>query len=141
MAECIGSKHGNVDIDTVLGVLWHRRDDRLKGENTMALELTDLHNRRANILHVSQRCKENGFPLLAWPEDAELLRLTDLPILNGAINIPPTWQSASPTRTRFVTDDTELKSFIREGYSYYRNTTCQQFAQGRTLVVEVKFQY
>ena len=105
----------------------------------MATQLTDLHNRRANILHVAQRAQEHGYPLLAWPEDKTLLRVEDLPELNGQVNVPRAWHEARPVRTMYVVNDAELRRFVREGYGYYRNSACQQFSAGGALVVEVKF--
>ena len=105
----------------------------------MSTQLTDLHNRRANILHVARRAKEHGYPLLAWLEDKALLRLEDLPELNGQVNVPRAWQGARTIRTLFVASDAELRDFVREGYGYYRNSACPQFSAGYTLVVEVKF--
>jgi hypothetical protein len=45
--------------------------------------LTDLHNRRDNIALVAKYFAEHDYPFLAWPEDKQLLRLTDLPIFIG----------------------------------------------------------
>ena len=105
----------------------------------MSTQLTDLHNRRANILHVARRAKEHGYPLLAWPEDKALLRVEDLPELNGQVNVPRAWQGIWTMRTQVIASDAELRDFVREGYGYYRNSACQQFSAGRVLVVEVKF--
>ena len=105
----------------------------------MSTQLTDLHNRRANILHVARRAKEHGYPLLAWPEDKTLLRVEDLPEINGQVNVPRAWREARLIRTMYVVGDAELRRFVREGYGYYRNSACQQFSTDEALVVEVKF--
>lgn len=107
----------------------------------MSTQLTDLHNRRANILHVARRAKEYGYPLLAWPEDKALLRVEDLPEIGGRVNVPRVWQGIQTMRTQVIANDAELRDFVREGYGYYRNSACQQFSAGSVLVVEVKFLY
>lgn len=45
------------------------------------MELTDIHNRRANLELVARESKAHLYPFLLWPEDAQLLRLDDLPQL------------------------------------------------------------
>ena len=96
--------------EIVLGLtINHRRIDNM--------ELADIHNRRANIELVSKRAKEHGYPLLAWPEDRELLRLGDLPVLNY-VNIPPDWSRISYSTFAVIDTDEQLRKFIKPGRAY-----------------------
>lgn len=81
------------------------------------MELTDLHNRRSNINVVSDDCKLNNYPLLAWPEDKELLRLSDLPFTVNA-NKRRTWVTLEPKSYQILLTDDGLRAFIREGMAY-----------------------
>ena len=47
------------------------------------MELTDLHNRRANIDYVAKWHQERERPLVVWPEDKIILRISDLPVIEG----------------------------------------------------------
>lgn len=86
------------------------------------MELTDIHNRRGNIDTVSQWCKANGYPLLAWPEDAELLTLADLPAFSAfeRPNKPRSWRTLEATRYFRAGTSIELRKQIREGFAYAR---------------------
>lgn len=97
-------------------------------------ELTDLHNRRANIETVASRCREHGYPLLAWPEDKALLRLSDLPQMThaGAFNQPTAWQHCEFHRLLCVASDTDLRNKITEGKAYAIILNLGQF-QGTTV--------
>ena len=86
------------------------------------MELTDIHNRRANIELVSKRAKEHGYPLLVWPEDKELLRLDDLPTTDDP-NKPTDWLEVSYTRYSICRTDQQLREFIREGFAYVQGVT------------------
>ena len=101
-------------------------------------EIADLHNRRGNIGTVARRCAEHGYPLLVWPEDKALLRLTDLPVINGRPNKPTTWTDFEYTVARLIDNDEELRDFIREGRAYAIKTAAQQFAGSSRLVVEYR---
>ena len=110
-----------------------------EGNTNMKLEeIADLHNRRGNIGTVAKRCAEHGYPLLAWPEDKALLKLDDLPIINGRPNKPTTWTDFEYTVARIINSDEELREFIREGFAYAVKTVAQQFAGNARLVVEYK---
>ncbi len=101
-------------------------------EKTM--ELTDLHNRRSNIDAVATRCRKHAYPLLAWPEDKELLRLSDLPQLAHvvAFNIPIAWQRCEFLRLLCMTSDADLRNKITEGKAYAIVLNLGQF-QGMTV--------
>ncbi len=97
-------------------------------------ELTDLHNRRANIETVATRCREHAYPLLAWPEDKALLQLSDLPQLAHvvAFNIPIAWQRCEFRRLLCVASDADLRNKITEGKAYAIVLNLGQF-QGTTV--------
>ncbi len=106
----------------------------------MKLEnLADLHNRRGNIGYVARRCQHELYPLLAWPEDKALLRLTDLPLIQGrAFNIPADWKIVRKTgKMELCNNDESLRDFIREGCAYYRQF---QECNGLSSVVELEVQ-
>ena len=86
------------------------------------MELTDIHNRRANIELVSKRAKEHGYPLLVWPEDKELLRLDDLPVMQGESepNTPVNWWSIKWQSVCKLANDIELRAHVRDGFAYIR---------------------
>jgi len=89
------------------------------------MELTDIHNRRSNITTVAKDCKANHYPLLAYPEDKELLRLGDLPQFVQA-NKRPTWIGLEHAGFHVVTSDLDLRNMIREGFGYSINPSVQQ---------------
>jgi len=91
------------------------------------MELTDIHNRRSNIATVAEDCKANHYPLLAWPEDKELLRLGDLPQFVQA-NKRPTWTGLEPKDYHVVTSDRDLRAVIREGFGYSLVPSIQHLA-------------
>lgn len=128
-----------IDPDTLHSQLFYRgilfRPE--KGVNMEKLELTDLHNRRGNIELVSKRAKENDYPLLTWPEDKQLLRLVDLPVINKAPNVPPAWTRFRLESTFFVSSDANLREKIRIGCAYYRITPTQHLTGD--LIVEGTF--
>ncbi len=97
-------------------------------------ELTDLHNRRANIKVVAARCREHAYPLLAWPEDKALLRIADLPRLAhaGAFNQPIAWDRCEFKRLVIVPDDIALRETLHEGRAYAVVINLGQFA-GTTI--------
>jgi hypothetical protein len=90
------------------------------------MELTDLHNRRANIITVSNLAKAHGYPLLAWPEDKQLLRLADLPRLVQA-NKPINWTHLEPGIYFIVANDQALRDIIKPGKAYAINPALGQF--------------
>jgi len=90
------------------------------------MELTDIHNRRSNITLVSNRAKAHGYPLLAWPEDKQLLRLADLPRLVHA-NKPPAWTTLVPGIYFIVSTDNALRDIIKIGRAYSINPALGQF--------------
>lgn len=94
------------------------------GEDTQGSTLPDLHNRRDNIKVVSDDCKANGYPLIVWPEDKELLRLTDLPRFVQA-NKRPTWTNLKALTCFVVSSDYHLRQSIREGLAYSINLSIQ----------------
>ena len=83
------------------------------------MELADLHNRRSNIGTVAKRCRDNNYPLLAWPEDKELLRLSDLPVINRRPNIPTTWLSCDTNIMFVLHSDQALRDIVKVGRAYY----------------------
>jgi len=88
------------------------------------MELTDIHNRRANIELVSKRAKEHGYPLLIWPEDKELLRVFDIPTMRGDdVNKPTDWRYMVEINDIEIDgfSDARLRHVITEGYAYTRN--------------------
>lgn len=89
------------------------------------MELTDIHNRRENITTVANDCKANHYPLIAWPEDKELLRLSDLPQFVSA-NKRPNWTRLDPLTYFVVTSDDDLRKIVREGFAYSINPAVQQ---------------
>lgn len=98
------------------------------------MELTDIHNRRRDIDVVAKRCREHGYPLLAWPQDTELLRLADLP--NPAqINVPMDWTDCQYNVALFIKGNEELRKFIKPGNAYAINGAVQQI-NGASFVVE-----
>jgi len=112
--------------------------ETIEKETTMhKLELADLHNRRGNITTVSNRAKANNYPVLTWPEDKELLRVSDLPTINGNPNVPPAWESFRSESIFFVSNDCDLRNKIRVGRAYYRNTSIQHLVG--YLIVEGLF--
>ena len=92
-------------------------------------DLPDLHNRRDNIAAVAADCKANNYPLIAWPEDKELLRLDDLPRFVCA-NCRPTWVTVMMMKFHLVTSDNELRRIIKPGLAYAINPSLQQLASG-----------
>lgn len=84
----------------------------------MSHELTDLHNRRKNLEYVSRHAKLNGWPLLAWPEDIQLARLGDLPILEKHINKPPDWRTMEESFTYLIECDADLRKVLTPGFAY-----------------------
>ena len=100
------------------------------------MNLTDLHNRRGNIALVSKRAKENGFPFLTWPEYRQLLRLADLPVINGIANRPPAWRAMITTATFTVHSDEQLREAVKIGRAYAVTTVAQQLSG--TQIVEYK---
>ena len=84
------------------------------------MELADIHNRRANIELVSKRAREHGYPLLAWPEDEELIRLSDIPVIEGQPNKPIAWTKFSLRRFFRVSNDADLRGQIVTGHAYTR---------------------
>jgi len=110
-----------------------------KGENMKLNELADLHNRRSNIGTVARRCKKHSYPLLAWPEDKALLRLTDLPVIYGKPNKPTTWTDFEYTVARWLNSDEELRDFICVGRAYkIANIAPRQYNGSTRLVVEYR---
>lgn len=93
-------------------------------------ELPDLHNRRANIEIVSRDCKANNYPLIAWPEDGELLRINDLPQFLVA-NRRVKWLQCYPLTTFIVNSDRQLRRWIRTDFGY---SIIQQSVTGETVV-------
>ena len=91
------------------------------------MELTDIHNRRDNITVVANDCKANHYPLIAWPEDKELLRLADLPRFVRA-NKRPNWTRLESNRARIIVSDRDLREFVTEGFAYSINNGPQQFS-------------
>ena len=86
-------------------------------------QVTDLHNRRANIVTVSNRARDMGIPFLVWPEDKLLLRLSDLPQLSrGEENKAPSWLSLIRAGVRVFRNDEignrALREWIDEGFAY-----------------------
>ncbi len=92
-------------------------------------ELTDLHNRRANIEAVATRCRKHAYPLLAWPEDKALLRIADLPRIAhaGAFNQPIAWARCELRQLFFVPDNATLRDCVRIGSAYAVVTNLVQF--------------
>lgn len=84
------------------------------------MELTDIHNRHDNIKVVSDDCKANNYPLIAWPEDKELLRLADLPQFVTA-NKRNTWTGLKFYASHIITSDEHLRDVIQPGFAYARN--------------------
>jgi hypothetical protein len=105
----------------------------------MAHELTDIHNRNKNIRACAELAQRNNTPLLAWPEDTELLKLADLPVINGRINVPSAWSGYEMNRTFFLASDAELRAVLVVGRAYFRNSTVQHIAGNRQLIVELTF--
>ena len=86
------------------------------------MELTGIHNRRANIKQVSKRAKEHGYPLLVWPEDKELLRLEDIPDTRQEPNKPTDWVSITLSRIiRHITENHQLRFNVGVRKAYTRN--------------------
>jgi hypothetical protein len=102
----------------------------------MTMELADLHNRRSNIGTVARRCKEHNYPLLAWPEDKQLLRLADLPVIHGKPNRPAAWRDMEYTRAQLCGTDEQLRDFIREGRAYHIHDAIQHLTPHSVMVVE-----
>lgn len=99
-------------------------------------QLTDLHNRRDNIAVVAREAQRNLYPVLAWPEDKALLKLSDLPLIQGrAPNLPASWVRVVPTVTRTFTGDHCLREFIRVDRAYYRRFVHHS---GLTVVQELE---
>lgn len=90
------------------------------------MELADLHNRRANIETVAALAKERDTPFLTWPEDKELLRLSDLPEITR-VNVPHNWVSCELLFYFIVRDDEQLRDIIRVGRAYSINPALGQF--------------
>ncbi len=111
-----------------------RQDIQQEEKKEKAMELTDLHNRRSNIEAVAARCREHAYPLLAWPEDKALLRLSDLPqvIHAGAFNQPIAWKRCEFHRLLCVASDIDLRNKITEGKAYAIILNLGQF-QGTTV--------
>ena len=101
-------------------------------------EIADLHNRRGNIGMVARRCAEHSYPLLVWPEDKALLRLTDLPVINGKPNKPTIWTDFEYTVARLIGTDEQLRDFIREGRAYVIRDSVQHLTPRSKLVVEYR---
>ena len=83
--------------------------------------VTDLHNRRRNLVLVSRRAKAMGIPLLIWPEDKAIIKQTDLPVLDTIhyhVNRAPDWKTIYDVGSFLVRSDDELRDHIREGYAY-----------------------
>jgi hypothetical protein len=105
-------------------------------ENMKLEEIADHHNRRSNIALVAQRCREHRYPLLAWPEDEALLRLTDLPVIHGTPNRPVDWKDLEYTVARLIGTDEQLRDFIRVGRAYCIKDAIQHLTPRSKLVVE-----
>jgi len=108
-------------------------------------EVTDLHNRRANVSTVASYFKTMELPFLTWPEDKLLLNLTDLPLfLNGeAPRKAKTWKPFSAVARHEVLPgkgaNTQLRSFIQTG-RLYAVTGIQERKEGFVyFVTEYKF--
>jgi hypothetical protein len=90
------------------------------------MELTDLHNRRSNIETVANLAKAHGYPLLAWPEDKDLLRLEDLPRIvtpNKMVN----WTKLEKGLYFILSNDQKLRDIIKPGRAYAINPALGQF--------------
>ena len=96
-----------------------------KKEGVHTMELTDIHHRRSNIAIVADDCKANNYPLIAWPEDKELLRLSDLPKFCNA-NQRANWTGLEHAGFHVVTSDLDLRNVIQEGFAYSINPSVQQ---------------
>jgi hypothetical protein len=83
-------------------------------------EITDLHNRRTNLDLVATRAKKHVYPLLIWPEDKLLVRLSDLPwAITRQPNCPESWLSMHANGLpRPVRSDSELREMVRVDYAY-----------------------
>ena len=108
-------------------------------------EVTDLHNRRANISTVASYFKTMELPFLAWPEDKLLLNLTDLPLfLNGeAPRKAKTWKPFNAVARYEVLPgkgaNTQIRAFIQTG-RLYAVTGIQERPEGFAyFVTEYKF--
>lgn len=99
------------------------------------MELTDIHNRRDNITTVANDCKANHYPLIAWPEDKELLRLGDLPRFVRP-NIRPSWLGLELGRSWIVGSDASLRDLIVEDRAYSINPSLAQFNEQSNVVQE-----
>lgn len=84
-----------------------------------SMTLTDTHNRRRNIAYVSRWSQQNDYPMIIWPEDTELLRLSDLPQIDGRPNKPPTWTDMQIDGIRPVQDTKHLREIITVGKAYF----------------------
>jgi len=110
--------------------------DYLGGFVKMILELTDLHNRRRSIAYVAREAQINLTPFLTWPEDKQLLRLSDLPLIQGRpFNTPTTWRRVNITATCTMTSDCTLRDFIIIGRAYFRSFAHHS---GLTVVTELE---
>lgn len=100
------------------------------------LELADLHNRNRNIRVVAEDCQRNGFPLIAWPEDKELLRLEDLPQFTGA-NQRSTWTRLEFRNYFVCSTNQELRDILVIGRAYAINPAPAQFNGSTVLEYKV----
>ena len=97
------------------------------------LELTDLHNRRSNIASAAKYAQAHAYPLLVWPEDRELLRLADLPIVTReACNTPRNWSNLATSAIRLIRSDDELRKWIKVDRAYTREV----ILSGSSIVTE-----
>jgi len=81
-------------------------------------QVTDLHNRRDNLVTVSQRAKSMGIPLLIWPEDKLIIKQSDLPVLDRYVNRAPDWTRMYDLGQFIVRSDDELRDRIKPGHAY-----------------------
>ena len=75
--------------------------------------ITDIHNRRKNIDYVAQWHQEHAKALSIWPEDKLLLRITDLPVMEGFPGV---------ARAFYPKDNSALRKEIQIGKRYSRTT-------------------
>ena len=86
--------------------------------NGGTMELTDLHNRNRNINTVAKECQEHNYPLLVWPEDKELLQLSQLPQFPSRPNCRANWLIMEGTQYKVIRTNQELQDFITPGFAY-----------------------
>lgn len=75
--------------------------------------LTDIQNRRRDLSLVANRAGRHNYPLLLWPNDEELIRLDDVPLIEAQPNIPSTWKECRELFSFVVTSTSQLRKHLR----------------------------